>query len=288
MALDLSLVGRTSDEVPFRYTSKDTILYALGVGAQAQELDYLYEGRGPKVLPSFAVVPTFKPMLDFLSQLGGDLSMVVHHGEKVVIHRPLGPAGELRTQSTLKQIYDLRRFAIVVVETALRDADGTLVAETTSSILFRGEGGFGGPMPPKDGTLPAVPKDRAPDFEIRQGTAREQALLYRLSGDVNPLHADPEVAARVGFERGPILHGLCTFGHMVRHAMQGLGEAGVVLDAARVSAFEAQFKKPVWPGETFLTQGFILKPGTVALQVKTVESGEPVLGNAWLRYRANP
>ena len=118
-------------------------------------------------------------------------------------------------------------------------------------IIFRDGGGFGGDRPPKSENI-RVPSDREPDFEISERIGEEQALLYRLSGDTNPLHADPEFAARVGFEQGPILHGLCTFGYACRHIAKGAA-AG---DATKVREFTGQFKKPVWPGELLTTRGY--------------------------------
>ncbi len=257
-------------------TPKDAALYALGVGAKREELDYLFEGRGPKVLPSFAVVPKFRPMLDLLSKSGGDLAMLVHSGERVRVHAPLLPKGRLSTTATIRDFYDMRRFAQVLIDTRTEDANGNLVAETTSTMLFRDQGGFGGDHPPKEGPLVERPRDAPATFSVEEPTSREQALLYRLSGDSNPLHADPEFARSVGFEQGPILHGLATFGFMVRHVAKAVCGG----DATRLRAFEAQFRRPVWPGETLVTEGWLVKPGAVALRVKVRERDEVVIAGA--------
>jgi acyl dehydratase len=277
MPLDLSLVGKPSAPAVWDYTWKDATLYALGVGAKRDELDYLYEGRGPRVLPSFAVVSKFQPMIDLLGRLGGNLAMVVHGGERVVAHAPFAPGGSFRTTATIRGIYDMKRLAQVLVDTRAEDADGKLVAETTSAILFRGEGGFGGEPPPKEPPPVERPRDVPPTFSIEETTSPEQALLYRLSGDLNPLHADPEFARAVGFERGPILHGLCTFGFMVRHVARATCSG----DATRVRSFEAQFRRPVWPGDTLVTEGWQVRPDAVALQVKVKERDEVVVSGAW-------
>jgi acyl dehydratase len=277
MPLDLSLVGKPSATSVCEYTWKDVVLYALGVGAKQGELDYLYEGRGPKVLPSFAVVSKFQPMLDLLASLGGNLAMIVHGGERVVVHAPLAAAGKLRTTATVRGIYDMKRLAQVLVDTRAEDSSGKLVAETTSAILFRGEGGFGGDPPPKEPPPVERPRDVPPTFSVEEVTSPEQALLYRLSGDLNPLHADPAFAQAVGFERGPILHGLCSFGFMVRHVARGVCGG----DATRVRSFEAQFRRPVWPGDTLVTEGWLVRPDAVALQVKVKERDEVVLSGAW-------
>lgn len=284
MSLDLSVVGKPSEPKPFTYGWKDVVLYALGCGAKKDELDYLYEGRGPQVLPTFAVVPTFGPMFDVLAQTGGDFSMVVHGGQKVVLHRPIPHEGTLLTTATCRAIYDLRKFATVVVDTETKDEAGAVVFDTSWTMIFRDAGGFGGAAPPPRGETPTpkVPKDRPADFTVAETTSPEQALLYRLSGDSNPLHADPEFAERVGFAQGPILHGLCTYGFVMRH----LGKGMLGAQAARVRAFEAQFRRPVWPGDTLVTEGWKLDgaagaPTQVALAVTVKERNEAVLGSAW-------
>jgi len=277
MPFDLSLAGKPAAPSTLHVTWKDTVLYALGCGAKREELDYLYEGRGPKVLPSFAVVPKFQPMLELLGKTGGNLAMIVHGGERVTLHAPIAPGSTLRTTSTIRGFYDLRRLTQVLVDARTEDGSGTLVAETTSSILFRGEGVPGGAPPPKEPPPVERPRDVPPTFTVEEATSPEQALLYRLSGDLNPLHADPEFAKNVGFERGPILHGLCSFGYMVRHVAKGACGG----DASRVTAFEAQFKRPVWPGDTLVTEGWLVRPDAVALQVKVKERDEVVIGGAW-------
>jgi acyl dehydratase len=261
-------------------TWKDTVLYALGVGAKKEELDLLFEGRGPKVLPSFAVVPKFAPMIDLLAKSGGDLSLIVHNAERVKIHAPLSPAGRLVTRAAIRGFYDMRRFAQVLVDARTEDDRGQLVAETTSTMLFRDQGGFGGEPPPKEPAPIEKPKDVPPTFTLEEVTSPEQALLYRLSGDHNPLHADPEFARRVGFERGPILHGLGTFGFMVRHVVKGLCGG----DPGRLRSFEGQFRRPVWPGETLVTEAWVVRPGAAALRVKVRERDEIVITGAWAEF----
>jgi acyl dehydratase len=282
MPFDRTLVGQWTPPTSSEVTPRDTALYALGVGAKRDELEFLYEGRGPKVLPSFAVVPKFQPMLDLLSRSGGDLQMLVHNAERVTLHAPLEPRARLATSAAIRGIYDMRRFAQVLVDTRSHDERGTLVAETTSTMLFRDHGGFGGDPMPKEAPGVERPKDAPPTFAVEEATTPEQALLYRLSGDHNPLHADPEFARRVGFEKGPILHGLCTFGFMVRHVARALCGG----DATRIRAFEGQFRRPVWPGDTLVTEGWLVAPGAVALRVKVLERDEPVITGAWATFDA--
>jgi acyl dehydratase len=279
MALDLSLVGKDSAASVFTYTWKDVVLYALGIGAKKDELDCLYEGRGPRVIPSFAVVPMFQPMVELVSKAGGDLSMIVHGAQSVRLREVLAPAGTLSTTARVRGMYDLRKFAIVMVDTETKNEQGRVVFETTSQILWRGEGGFGGEPLPRREKSAEIPKGVAADFCTEESTSNEQALLYRLSGDFNPLHADPEFAANVGFARGPILHGLCTYGYMVRHVAKAVCGG----DATKIKGIEGKFTKPVWPGDTLVTEGWRLDGGKVALQVSVKEREEVVLSGASVR-----
>jgi acyl dehydratase len=277
MPLDLSIVGAPSAPEVLEYTWKDVVLYALGVGAKSDELDFLYEGRGPKVIPTFAVVPKFPPMLRLLGKTGGNMAMVVHGGERAVVHIPFVSSGKIVTTVNIRGIYDMRKFAHVLVDARAEDSAGRLVAETTSSIIFRGEGGFGGEPLPKEAPTVSKPKGAAPTFRVEEATLPEQALMYRLSGDFNPLHADPDFAAAAGFERAPILHGLCTFGFMARHVAKALCGG----DATRVRAVAAQFRRPVWPGDTLVTEGWRVREDAVALEVKVKERDEAVITEAW-------
>lgn len=271
MSIDRSLVGTSSDPQRHTHDGKDAILYALGVGATTAELDYLYEERGPKVLPTFAVVPAFAPMLDTLRRLKVDLKAVLHGEQKVVQRLPIPPRGELRTVATVDGVYDKGKAALVVITTRTRDQRDEPIFDTTWSIFVRGAGGFGGDRGPE--TAKADPPARAPDFEQVQATTDEQAALYRLSGDLNPLHIDPAVAQAAGFER-PILHGLCTYGFagraVLRHACDG--------DPARFGSLAARFSGVVLPGDVLTTRGW--RDGDrVVLQV-VKQDGTVVLSNA--------
>jgi acyl dehydratase len=147
-------------------------------------------------------------------------------------------------------VYDLKRMTQLVF-LAQSSLDGELIFETEWSLIVLGEGGFGGPRPPKS-PIPKIPSGVAPAFVVEESIAAEQALLYRLSGDLNPLHADPAVAQTFGFEKGPILHGLATYGYaaraLIRSALGG--------DSSRLRRFWGQFRKPVWPGDVLRTEGF--------------------------------
>jgi acyl dehydratase len=278
MALDLGSVGFTTEPHAFTYDWKTLALYALGIGARRDELPYLFEGAegGIQVFPTFAVVPTQGPLWQSLSRTGGDFAMVVHGSQKVRLLRPIPPSGTLHTTATIRGIYDMKKLGQVVLDTVTK-LDGEPVFETTWAILYRGEGNFGGPRPVADPDEPSVPKDREPTFTHEETTSPEQALLYRLSGDYNPLHADPAFAARVGFAQGPILHGLCTYGFAARAVVKHMAGG----DASRLRVFAAQFRKPVWPGDTLVTQGWALEGGKVAVVASVKGRPEAVLTGAY-------
>lgn len=272
MALDRSCVGRVTAPVRHAYTPKDTALYALGVGAKRDELDYLYEGRGPRVLPSFAVIPAFAPLAAAMGDAGVSFDNVVHGHQRVTVHAPLPPAGELFTTARVAAVYDMKKMAQVVIVTATRDAADALLCETEWGVLVLGEGGWGGEAPPgREGAAPTRP----PDFRVEEATAPEQALLYRLLGDGNPLHADPDFPlVRERFGGRPILHGLCTFGFMTRAVARAVCGG----DAGRIRRLGARFSKPVWPGDTLVTEGW--RDGAmVRLRTTTLERGEAVLSH---------
>src|SRR3954463_3055160 len=222
MGLDTSTVGFETEPVSFSYDWKTAVLYALAVGATPQELDYLYEGRGPRVLPTFAVIPAYVPVSQLFAKTQCDMTRLVHGGQSLRLHRPLPPEATLVTTGRIEGIYDMKKLAQVVFSTRTT-LNGEPCFDTEWQLLIRDAGNFGGERPPKSET-PKIPEGAEPDFEHSEATSPEQALLYRLSGDLNPLHADAEFAKQVGFDQ-PILHGLCTYGFVaravIRHACAG-------------------------------------------------------------------
>ncbi|MFZ5894213.1 MAG: MaoC/PaaZ C-terminal domain-containing protein [Myxococcota bacterium] len=279
MPLDLSTVGFRTKPFAFEYSFQQAVLYALGVGATRDELDFLYEGRGPRVLPSFAVVPAYAPATQLFDHTGCDLLQLLHLGQVIRLHRPLPPAGKLETVGVVKGIYDMKKLAQVVLETHTTER-GEPLFETEWTLLLRDSGGFGGPRPPKS-EVPKAAAGQQPTFVTTLPTSPEQALLYRLSGDLNPLHADPDFAARAGFPEGPILHGLCSFGVMTRALVRHLGG-----DQTKISAIGAQFRKPVWPGEPIRTEGYDVGGGKFALEAFAADRTEPVITAAWAELRS--
>lgn len=278
MALSMACVGARSEPYELDYDFKTLALYALGIGAKQDELAYLYEKLGPKVYPSFAVVPAYPVLTDLVAKSGGNFAMVVHGGQSVRIERPLPPQGRLQTVGTITALYDLKRMSQLIMTTQ-STMNGELMCSSEWSLIFRDEGNFGGPRPVK-AEIPKIEKGATPTWVHEEMISPEQALLYRLSGDLNPLHADPELARSVGFEQGPILHGLSTYGFVcravARHSCGG--------DAERIAFLSAQFKKPVWPGEKLRVVGY-QQGDKVLLEAFAQDRPDPVIAQSWAELR---
>ncbi|HEU5056188.1 MAG TPA: MaoC/PaaZ C-terminal domain-containing protein [Kofleriaceae bacterium] len=276
--LNLDLIGKPLAPQRHEYTWRDAVLYALGVGARVDgELDYLYEGRGPRVLPTFAVVPSFRSLVDVVSVLGANPLHILHGEQTIRLVRPIPPSGAFETRGEVTGIYDKGKGALVVVRARTSDEKGEPVFENEFSLFVRGAGGFGGDRGPEARAV-EVP-GRAPDFEERQATSPEQAAIYRLMGDLNPLHIAPEVGAAAGFGR-PILHGLCTYGFagraVVKHACGG--------DPGKLASFAARFSGVVFPGDTLVTSGWRGDGGRWVVQVARPD-GAVVLSHAVVEVR---
>lgn len=282
--LDPAAAGRETEPLIHSYRWQDAALYALGVGANQAELPFLYEGidGGMRVLPTYAVIPTYEACKALFEAVGGDFGGVVHGAQKIVLHRPFAPSGTLRTIGRVENVGDLKRMAQVIFATRTSDEQDRLVCETEWTIMYLLDGGFGGPPPPKSVRVRAP--ERVPDWIVEETTRPEQALLYRLSGDHNPLHADPNAAQKASkvTEGRPILHGLCTYGIVGRAILAN--ECGG--DPARLKLFAGRFSRPVWPGDTIVTRGW-REEGRVLVVAGTKEHPEePVFANAWAETAA--
>ncbi|HEY3484326.1 MAG TPA: MaoC/PaaZ C-terminal domain-containing protein [Ilumatobacteraceae bacterium] len=245
MPLDPAAVGTTSAPQTVQWDSTRALLYALSVGAGTDDLAYTTEntqGVEQRVLPTFpVVVSTTLAPLDAAGSF--DLANLVHGRQAVTLHRALPPAGEAEVVGTIAAMYDKGSAAVVVIDSHATDvADGTPLYSLSTSLFIRGEGGWGGDRGPSGAT--AAPPDRAPDHVVTDRTTPDQALLYRLNGDRNPLHSDPAFAVRAGFER-PILHGLCTFGFTGRALLATFCDG----EADRFEHIEGRFASPVLPGD---------------------------------------
>lgn len=251
MPIDLDkALGAELEPIEFSWTSSDIQLYHLGLGAGAdpmntRELSYLVDDT-PQVLPTFGNVAvsfhmTEPPKVQFPG-IDIELSKVLHASEAVSVPGPIPTSGTAKSVQRFTEIWDKGKAAVIVSESTVTDESGTVLWTTKRSIFARGEGGFGGERGPA--TSAELP-DRAPDIEISLPTLPQQALLYRLCGDRNPLHSDPAFAAAAGFDR-PILHGLCTYGIGCKAIVDNLLDG----DVSQVASYGARFAGVVFPGET--------------------------------------
>ena len=257
-------LGAELEPVEFSWSSSDVQLYNLALGAGAdpmdkRELRYLTDGT-PLVLPTFSsVAATFHatepPKVSFPG-IDIELSRVLHASEAVSVPAPLPPSGSARAITRITDVWDKGKAAVIVNETSVTDSSGTLLWSTKRSIFARGEGGFGGERGPS--TSAETPSGAA-DFEVDIPVLPQQALLYRLCGDRNPLHSDPGFAATAGFPR-PILHGLCTYGMTCK----ALTDAILDGDASGVRSYGARFAGVVFPGETLKVKAWKNRSGYVA------------------------
>ncbi|MDP3938867.1 MAG: MaoC/PaaZ C-terminal domain-containing protein [Deltaproteobacteria bacterium] len=270
MAINTDLVGKSYGPTEYKYTSKDTILYALGVGSGPDELNFVYE-NDLKVLPTFGVIPAFPAAMMGMMETGANPMMVVHGEQGITLHRSIPDEGTILTKAAIEAIYDKGSGAVILVKTTSTDEKGEALFDGKFVFFARGEGGFGGDRGPSAGAIEYP--DRDPDFRTDMPTLPIQALMYRLSGDLNPLHADPNFAKIAGFDR-PILHGLGTYGHAGR-AVLSRGCGG---DPARFKSFEARFSGTVFPGDTIITEGWALEKGKYLVRCKR-QTGDVVLSN---------
>lgn len=247
--LDIAL-GAELEPVEFSWVGSDVQLYNLALGAgsdpmDSRELRYLTDGT-PQVLPTFSSVAasfhaTEVPTVKFPG-IEIELSRVLHASEAVTVSAPLPASGAGRAVTRITEIWDKGKAAVIFNETTVVDSSGKTLWTVKRSIFARGEGGFGGERGP---STSAETPERAADFEIDIPVLPQQALLYRLCGDRNPLHSDPEFASAAGFPR-PILHGLCTYGMTCKALVDTVLDA----DTTRVRSYGARFAGVVYPGET--------------------------------------
>jgi acyl dehydratase len=246
MPINPDAVGSESEPVSASWTSTDALLYAVGIGAGTSELAFTTEntsGVDQVVFPTFAVVIGWGKGSAMRGIGSFNPALLVHGEQRVTLHKPIPPAGSVTMQGKIVGIYDKGKAAVVATETTLTDeADGSPMCTLYSSAFIRGEGGWGGdrgPSGPRN-----TPPERDPDESVTYQTSPDQALVYRLSGDRNPLHSDPAFAAMGGFDR-PILHGLCTYGFTGRALLHTLAGG----DPSRFHHVEGRFSSPVLPGD---------------------------------------
>jgi acyl dehydratase len=285
MAIDYQkLKNRRFEDIEHAYTAKDCMLYALGLGLGADPLDerqlrFVYE-KDLHVLPTMAVVLASPGFWLQNPDTGVNWKAVLHGEQGLTLHRPLRPGATLVGKMRIEEIVDKGpdKGALIYSKRNLFDkATGDMVCSLTSTSFCRGEGGFGGPTGPT--RPPHELPERAPDLTCDLRTLPQAALIYRLSGDYNPLHAEPAVAAVAGF-RQPILHGLCTYG-VVGHALLA---ALCDYDPSRLRRMDVRFSSPVYPGETIRTEIWKDGQGRASFRARVVERDVVVINNGLAEY----
>jgi len=270
------LVGRALAPIAWEWDERDAILYALGICARLPEdLEYLYEGRGPRVAATFPLAAVAQALLPFVAALELDLRTLLHAAQAIELRRVPAPAGAATITRRITGVWDKGRAAMVDCEDVVEDADGVL-AVARSAWWVAGAGGFGGPRSDPAAAAaapPAVPEDRDADLRASVPTTTEQAALHRLSGDRNPVHIDPEPARAAGQPR-PFLHGLCTLG-VLGHALDRAAGAG----GRRLATLEGRFTRPVFPGDALEVEAWHAEDGARAAARVSVD-GALALGPA--------
>lgn len=263
MPIDPDAVGARGEPQPRSWTSKDSLLYAVGVGAGLDDLAFTTEntaGVDQQVLPTQAVILATGGF-GAMGRIGTfNPAMLVHGEQAITLHRPIPVEGTVSTVGEITGIWDKGKGAVIETSSTSTDAaTGAPMFDTVSSVFIRGEGGWGGERGPSGSPNPAP--ERKPDHVITYATRPDQALLYRLSGDRNPLHSDPTFAAMAGFDR-PILHGLCTYGFTGRALLAALCGG----DPSLFRSMAGRFSAPVFPGEELTVRMWVTEPGTAVFQ----------------------
>ncbi|GAA6223105.1 peroxisomal multifunctional enzyme type 2 [Lates japonicus] len=280
-------VGQKLPSSTFSFNHTQCILYALGVGMSTKDPDhlrFLYEGHPDfSCLPTFGVIPSQAAMMDGgLSSVPGlniDFTQVLHGEQYLELYKPLPTSGQLTSEATIADVLDKGSGAVILLDVNTYSGN-ELVCYNQFSVFVVGAGGFGGKRTSEKAKAPLPPPQRAPDAVVIDSTTRDQAALYRLSGDWNPLHIDPSFAAMGGF-KAPILHGLCSFGFSARHVLKQFADN----DPSRFKAIKVRFVKPVMPGQSLQTE--MWKEGNrIHIQCKVKETDAVVLSGAYVDLHA--
>jgi acyl dehydratase len=271
------IVGLTLDPIEFEWVERDAILYALGVGARPPEdLDFLYEARGPRVLPSFALIANWYAVRGLGQKIDTKGCTVVHAEQQLELMRPLPPVGRVQAGARIAAAWDKGKSSLIELAAEARDAEGLLFS-TRSAVMVLGLGGWGGERGPAGAG--GEPPSRNPDLVLREEVRPEQAAIYRLSGDLNPLHIDPERAKAAGFDAA-FIHGLCTLG-IAGRALLGPLCAG---DSDAFASLAARFAQPVYPGRPLEIRVWRVSPDSLAFSA--AQEGRAVLSRGHARRRS--
>jgi acyl dehydratase len=272
------LLGITFDPMPVEWDSSKVQLYAVAVGAKPpQELDFLYEGRGPKVLPTFGVVPGMATMAGLIANVEFNLAMLLHGEQSIKLHRPIPSNCHATAVGKISEVWDKGKAAVLGVEGEVSDKDGPIFT-VHSTMFIRGAGGFGGERGPST-TGKNEPPAREPDYTVEDVTHTEQAALYRLTGDRNPIHIDPAFAQMGGYKE-PFLHGLCTYGFVGRAALSALCGG----NPERFISMEARFADQVYCSDKIISKFWIVGEGEAIVSAET-QKGNIVLSQAKVTFK---
>jgi len=280
-----SIVGHKLSAKTFSYTERDAILYAIGVGVSTRQPDYLkllFESSSEFcVLPTYAVIPAMSAQMEVFmkgSIKGIDINpaMILHGEQYVEVFQPLAASDTLTSSGYISDVLDKGTGAVIIINIDTVNSAGVKVAFNQSVIFLQQAGGFGGKRTSDKLIGHHEPPSRPPCASITDSTSVDQAALYRLSGDRNPLHIDPQFAALGGFSQ-PILHGLCSFGFAARHVLKQFADN----DVTRFKAIKVRFSRPVLPGQSLRTD--MWKDGNrIYFQCTVVETGKPCLTGAYV------
>jgi len=277
MALNLDAVGKKIGPYKKKYNWKDTVLYALGVGAGFSDLDYCYE-KNLKVIPSFAITTLYDLIPELATASNVNLAGILHGEHEIIFHNPIPSEGTLSTEGAITHYYDKGKDkgALIIAKFETRHSNGAKLFTSIATVYARLDGGFGGEnAPQKQIQFP----DREPDFVVEAAPAPHQPLIFRLSGDTFELHVDREFAKMAGFER-PIMHGLCTHGYACRALIERL----VPGDPQKVRRLDCRFKRPLYPGLPIKTLIWKIDDGKALWRVVNAATGEVVMDNGVFEY----
>ena len=278
MTLNLDAIGKKIGPITSEYDWKDVVLYALGVGAGFDELEYVYENQ-LKVIPSFAVTTIYDLFAEFFTRSGANLAGILHGEHELIFHNPIpSEGGRLSSEGRITHMYDkgAGKGALVIGEVDTYHSDGRKLFTNIATLFARLDGGFGGENAPKE-TFEFP--EREPDFEELAHPSPDQPLTYRLSGDIFALHVDPDFAQASGFE-GPIMHGLCTHGYACRAVIKHLFPG----EPERMTRFRNRFSRALYPGVPIKTQIWKVGEGKALFKTLNAETGEVVIDRGLVEW----
>lgn len=280
-AISADLIGLKFDPVPVKWGDNDVMLYNLAVGCVPEkDLDFLYEGKGPKVVPSYGVIPGMTCLAGLNQHVEINLLMILHGEQSIELFRPI-PATVKNgvAQGSISEVWDKGKAAVIGVDCEVSDDDGPIL-KTHSTIFVRGAGGFGGERGPSAAGLNQPPSTE-PDAVISAKTLPQQGALYRLTGDRVPLHIDPEFASMAGYDK-PFMHGLCTYGFVCRAIVESCCGG----DPERFVGLQGRFADQVWFGDDIITKVWRVSPSEAIVQAQT-QTGAVVISQALARFNNN-